>query len=509
MSNKTAFRKQAGVDLGKGDPAWWWWRRRRQEAEAAAAAATRARSAWERLREDRLRARRIVIGLADRELQRPVAGLEEVNEPGRCFLGSVLGNPVAGWARGSPREYGPAPPPLNAGGVRGSGRGGGGGGRSGRSGESMPPALRFAQAALAARAPVAQDETRLHAARLGSQPDAVAPAASALAPAGHARPLQALGLILRKIWKYLKETLWYSEDDYIQIITNIKNCPWRRHAEEYENFRAKLASCCDAVQTFVVSQNNTPMGTNMSYEVESKRQIPIRENIFQMFPVSQPFVNYPYNQCAVVGNGGILNKSLCGAEIDKADFVFRCNLPPVTGNASKDVGNKTNLVTVNPSIITLRYKSLKGKNTKFLEDISNYGETFLLLPAFSYRFNTGISFKVYQTLHDSKVKQKVLFFHPTYLRLLALFWRTRGVTAYRLSTGLMIASVAVELCKNVTLYGFWPFSKSIEKAPISHHYYDNNLPKRGFHQMPKEFNQMLQLHMRGILKLQLGKCDVA
>ncbi|KAM7322481.1 hypothetical protein ACRRTK_017986 [Alexandromys fortis] len=176
----------------QGDPARRWWWRRRQEAEAAAAAATRARSAWERLREDRRRARRIVIGLADRELRRPVAGLEEVNEPGRCFLGSVLGNPVAGWARGSPREYGPAPPPLNAGGVRGSGRGGGGGGRSGRSGESMPPALRFAQAALAARAPVAQDETRLHAARLGSQSDAVAPAASALAPAGHARPLQVI-----------------------------------------------------------------------------------------------------------------------------------------------------------------------------------------------------------------------------------------------------------------------------------------------------------------------------
>lgn len=108
---------------------------------------------------------------------------------GRCFLGSVLGNPVAGWARGSPRECGPAPPPLNAGGVRGSGRCGGGGSGGGRSGESMPPALRFAQAALAARA---QDETRLHAARLGSQPDAVAPAASALVPSGHARPLQVI-----------------------------------------------------------------------------------------------------------------------------------------------------------------------------------------------------------------------------------------------------------------------------------------------------------------------------
>ncbi|XP_052582787.1 alpha-2,8-sialyltransferase 8F [Peromyscus californicus insignis] len=303
------------------------------------------------------------------------------------------------------------------------------------------------------------------------------------------------------------KTRRYSEDDYIQITTNIQRCPWRRQAEEYENFRAKLASCCDAVQSFVVSQNNTPLGTNMSYEVENKRQIPIRENLFHMFPVTQPFVNYPYNQCAVVGNGGILNKSLCGAEIDKADFVFRCNLPPITGNASKDVGSKTNLVTVNPSIITLKYKNLKEKKARFLEDISNYGDAFLLLPAFSYRANTGISFKVYETLKESKVRQKVLFFHPMYLRHLATFWRTKGVTAYRLSSGLMIASVAVELCENVKLYGFWPFSKTVEETPVSHHYYDNKLPKRGFHQMPKEYIQMLQLHMKGILKVQFSKCE--
>lgn len=305
------------------------------------------------------------------------------------------------------------------------------------------------------------------------------------------------------------KTRRYSEDDYLQIVTNIQRCPWKRQAEEYENFRAKLASCCDAIQDFVVSQNNTPVGSNMTYEVESKKQIPIRENIFHMFPVSQPFVDYPYNQCAVVGNGGILNKSLCGAEIDKSDFVFRCNLPPITGSASQDVGSKTNLVTVNPSIITLKYKNLKEKKARFLEDISAYGDAFLLLPAFSYRVNTGISFKVYQTLKESKVRQKVLFFHPRYLRHLALFWRTKGVTAYRLSTGLMIASIAVELCENVTLYGFWPFSKTVEEIPLSHHYYDNKLPKHGFHQMPKEYSQMLQLHMKGILKLQFSKCEAA
>ncbi|XP_034366636.1 alpha-2,8-sialyltransferase 8F isoform X2 [Arvicanthis niloticus] len=305
------------------------------------------------------------------------------------------------------------------------------------------------------------------------------------------------------------KTRRYSEDDYLQIITNIQRCPWKRQAEEYDNFRAKLASCCDAVQDFVVSQNNTPVGTNMSYEVESKKQIHIRENIFHMFPVSQPFVDYPYNQCAVVGNGGILNKSLCGAEIDKSDFVFRCNLPPITGSASKDVGSKTNLVTVNPSIITLKYRNLKEEKARFLEDISTYGDAFLLLPAFSFRANTGISLKVYQTLKESNMRQKVLFFHPRYLRHLALFWRTKGVTAFRLSTGLMIASIAVELCENVKLYGFWPFSKTVEETPLSHHYYDNKLPKHGFHQMPKEYSQMLQLHMRGILKLQFSKCETA
>lgn len=156
-----------------------------------------------------------------------------------------------------------------------------------------------------------------------------------------------------------------------------------------------------------------------------------------------------------------------------------------------------------------RYGNLKEKKAVFLEDIATYGDAFLLLPAFSFRANTGASFKVYHTLKESKARQKVIYFHPKYLRNLALFWRTKGVTEYRLSSGLMITSVAVELCENVKLYGFWPFSKTIHDTPVSHHYYDNNLPKRGFHEMPKEYRQILQLHMKGILKLQFSKCQIA
>ncbi|XP_004716074.2 alpha-2,8-sialyltransferase 8F [Echinops telfairi] len=301
----------------------------------------------------------------------------------------------------------------------------------------------------------------------------------------------------------------YAEDDYIRLVADIQSCPWKQQAEEYEKFRAELTSCCDAVHNSVMSQNNTPVGSQMSYEVDSKRNIQIGEYIFNMLPVAQPFVDFPYNQCAVVGNGGILNQSLCGPEIDKADFVFRCNLPPTTGNISKDVGSKTNLVTVNPSIIALKYRNLKDKKAEFLEDIETYGDAFLLLPAFSFRANTAASLRVHLTLNQSKARQKVLFFHPMYLKQLARFWRTKGVTEYRLSSGLMITSVAMELCKHVKLYGFWPFSKTVEDIPVNHHYYDNKLPKRNFHEMPQEYNQILQLYVKGILNLQFRKCEIA
>ncbi|XP_073485822.1 alpha-2,8-sialyltransferase 8F isoform X2 [Aquarana catesbeiana] len=299
----------------------------------------------------------------------------------------------------------------------------------------------------------------------------------------------------------------YSEDYYIQAVNDVQNCTWKKKPQEYSRFRLYLSSCCNAVNNFIVSQNNTSLGSNITYEVESKKNILIAEDIYKMLPKSQPFDGIPFKQCAVVGNGGILKNSSCGAEIDQSDFVFRCNLPPIWGNVSIDVGNKTDLVTVNPSIIALKYGKLNDMKTAFLKNLTNYGYSFLLLPAFSYSSNTAISFEVHHLLRKYQAKQKAIFFHPNYLKSLAQFWKGRGVRAYRLSTGFMITSAAIELCQDVTLYGFWPFSKNLDGKPISHHYYDNQLPKPGFHAMPKEFYQVLQLHHKGVLKLQLGECE--
>lgn len=159
------------------------------------------------------------------------------------------------------------------------------------------------------------------------------------------------------------------------------------------------------------------------------------------------------------------------------------------------------------AIFLCRYGKLNDMKTAFLKNLTNYGYSFLLLPAFSYSSNTAISFEVHHLLKKYQAKQKAIFFHPNYLKSLAQFWKGRGVRAYRLSTGFMITSAAIELCQDVTLYGFWPFSKNLDGKPISHHYYDNQLPKPGFHAMPKEFYQVLQLHHKGVLKLQLGECE--
>ncbi|XP_043530790.1 P43 5S RNA-binding protein-like isoform X2 [Chiloscyllium plagiosum] len=123
--------------------------------------------------------------------------------------------------------------------------------------------------------------------------------------------------------------------------------------------RSELKQCCNCTYNFVVTQKNTPLGTELTYEVEPKRKIKITPQIFALFPKNMSFSNLQHKRCAVVGNGGNLVNSSCGAEIDRADFVFRCNLPPVGGKFTQDVGIKTNLVTANPSIITNRLRRME------------------------------------------------------------------------------------------------------------------------------------------------------
>ncbi|KAM3924496.1 alpha-N-acetylneuraminide alpha-2,8-sialyltransferase-like [Leptodactylus fuscus] len=269
-----------------------------------------------------------------------------------------------------------------------------------------------------------------------------------------------------------------------------------------ETLGSQFIQCCNASHTFLMTQENSPIGQVIKYDV-GKATRNVTESLRALFPKTSPFAK-PIRHCAVVGNGGILRNSSCGADIDKADFVFRLNLPPL--NWTEDVGTKTHLVTANPSILREKYNSLMEYRKPFSDMVKAYGSAMVLLPAFSYGQNTDISLRTLYTLEDFGLKNRVVFFNPQYLLNLDAYWKKIGLKFKRMSSGLMLASAAFEVCEKVTLYGFWPFSRNLEGTPILHHYYDDRIPKPGFHAMPDEFYQYLRMHSEGALELKLGQC---
>ncbi|CAB1346194.1 unnamed protein product [Coregonus sp. 'balchen'] len=214
----------------------------------------------------------------------------------------------------------------------------------------------------------------------------------------------------------------------------------------------------------------------------------------------------PLKKCSVVGNGGVLKHSGCGKDIDQADFIMRCNLPPLSREYVEDVGTKTHLVTANPSIIEKRFQNLLWSRKGFVESMKAYGSSYIYMPAFSMKPGTDPSLRAYYALADTSSNLTMLFANPEFLRTVGKFWKGRGVHAKRLSTGLFLVSLALGLCEEVTAYGFWPFSVGLDEQPVSHHYYDNVLPFSGFHAMPEEFVQLWQLHKSGTLRLRVGHC---
>ncbi|XP_042250120.1 alpha-2,8-sialyltransferase 8F [Thunnus maccoyii] len=293
------------------------------------------------------------------------------------------------------------------------------------------------------------------------------------------------------------------------IINKVKESysqTWRRQEDNYQKFRSQLRTKCNGFDKAIITQANTPIGTKLVYDGEKKRTLLVNSEIFSTFAKEHPFLNKTWDTCAVVGNGGILTDSKCGKTIDSAQFVMRCNLPPLKDGYEKHVGMKTDLVTANPSILFEKYGALMGRRRPFVESLQTYGNSLLLLPAFSFGHNTPVSLRVVYAIEDFKSPTRPVFFNPEYLQSLAAFWRSQGLKAGRLSTGLMMVSIALEVCNNVQLYGFWPFSNHPhELYSLTNHYYDN-MKAKAIHAMPTEFNLLLQLHTQGVLKLHLGNC---
>lgn len=286
--------------------------------------------------------------------------------------------------------------------------------------------------------------------------------------------------------------------------------PWKRQEGNYKTFSSLLSSKCHGAENAVVTQNNTPLGSHIVYNGEAKKTIAVTATLFSTFPKEHPFSQKKFDTCSVVGNGGILIDSRCGPQIDSAQFVIRCNLPPLEGALEKHVGKKTDLVTANPSILIEKFHALNNHRRPFVESLRRFGDSMLLLPTFSFGFNTPVCLRAVYAIEDFNSTIRPVTFNPKYLQSLQAYWRSRGLREARLSTGFMMVSLALELCNNVNLYGFWPFSvHPRDFRPLMNHYYDDKPPRKRFHSMPAEFDHLLKLHGDGVLRIHLGDCEAA
>ena len=73
----------------------------------------------------------------------------------------------------------------------------------------------------------------------------------------------------------------------------------------------------------------------------------------------------------------------------------------------------------------------------------------------------------------------------------------------------MVFTAAVTFCDKISLYGFYPFYKDCYNNSVKYHYYDDRYVnmKTNVHKMPREFQQLINLHDDGILRLVTDKCE--
>ncbi|CAH1245247.1 ST8SIA6 [Branchiostoma lanceolatum] len=259
--------------------------------------------------------------------------------------------------------------------------------------------------------------------------------------------------------------------------------------------------------SFVVTQG-LPINFGLTPHTKPSKKFD-RPEVTKNFSKESPFKTRHFSTCSVVGNGGILKGSSCGKEIDASEFVFRINMAPMGDNYMMDIGNKTNLITMNPSMIKYRYTNKKQKllNVKALmHDLSVYGDSYLLIWALLSGHNTRRPGNVLQALKENNATNQVIIPFPYVTTSMTSFWKENGLEAQRPSTGLILVGLATQICEEVRLYGFWPFHADRSNRRLTEHYYDNSLPTQ-VHSVPDEFRQLQRLHNTGVLCLTTHACQ--
>ncbi|XP_061496295.1 alpha-N-acetylneuraminide alpha-2,8-sialyltransferase-like [Rhineura floridana] len=300
-----------------------------------------------------------------------------------------------------------------------------------------------------------------------------------------------------------KWNLWLEDKKILDHALLMQECPWDPDVAAVARYRAELRQCCKASSLLVLTKENTPLGSSIVFEEEGKK-LPVNAELLDLLPERSTISDSHHQHCAVVGNSGILQKSRCGQEIDRADLIVRFNLPPM--NFSEDVGTKTSLVTLNLNVLDSKFKGLLARRKPFADALRPYRGTLFLIPFFASASHRSVGYRTLYAMEDFALLQQAFFLNPQYRSALDNYWKNEGLLPDCLSSNFMFLSVALELCQRITLYGFWPFLHDLANKLIPGHYYEDTLRHPHAYIKPREFSCYLHMYAQGVLRLRLGKC---
>ncbi|XP_061781033.1 alpha-2,8-sialyltransferase 8B [Nerophis lumbriciformis] len=276
--------------------------------------------------------------------------------------------------------------------------------------------------------------------------------------------------------------------------------------------RKNILRFLDPERDISILKGSLKPGDVVHYVFDRHSTTNISENLYRLLPTVSPMKNQHHRLCAIVGNSGILLNSSCGPQIDSHDFVIRCNLAPVE-EYSDDVGRRTNLVTMNPSVVQRAFQDLVDDEwrQRFLRRLQSLSGSVLWIPAFMAKGGEERVEWALRLIRQHTVDVRTAFPSLRLLHAVRGYWLTNNVHIKRPTTGLLMYTMATRFCQEIHLYGFWPFPHDPQGKAVKYHYYDalkyEYTSSSSPHTMPLEFRTLSALHRRGALRLHTGSCD--